>query len=220
MGRAETPMNAKRSRVALWATAALTLLAIAGMTPGAAEAKKKKGKTGGTADITKQVNAAIPDATATTNGMLTSTIDIGGKKFKGTRVRDVNVTLQTSGAAANSVDDLDARLSAPNGATSWLFNALNGQSLGPLTLDDQSPNFLDGLPPTYTPTALPSPYVGTAQPDCLEAFGGCPLAVMNDGPASGTWTLRIYDDSTGGGNTSTLLFWRLTVVAGKPYKTK
>src|SRR5262249_10028104 len=63
-----------------------------------------------------------------------------------------------------------------------------------------------------------APYAGTAQPNCLLAFGGCPLRVMNDGPASGVWTLRIYDTNPGGGNTSALDSWRLAVRTGPRYE--
>jgi subtilisin-like proprotein convertase family protein len=191
-------------------------VAVAGASPAAA---KKKGKVGGTADITMPVNAGIPDATANTDGLLASTITVGGKKFKGSKVRDVNVTAQTTGANADAAADLDARLTAPNGATSWLFSNLAGQSIGPLTLDDQSVNFLVNTAPVSS-NSLGPPYTGTAQPNCLQAHGGCPLTVMNNGPATGTWTLRVYDRGISAGSTSILNSWRLVVRAGKAYRTK
>src|SRR5262249_31268701 len=115
-----------------------------------------------------------------------------------------------------------ARLTAPNGATAWLLNFnLAGQSVGPLTLDDDTPVFLGGTSPSPSPFVLTSPYAGTAQPACAFVNGGCPLRVLNDGPATGAWTLRVYD---GGAPppllTSVLNNWRLTVVAGRPYTTK
>jgi len=192
-------------------------VAVGGAIPGTAAAKKK-GKVGGTANVSMPVNAGIPDATVNTDGLLASTITIGGKKFKGTRVRDVNVTVQTTGASPDSAEDLDARLTAPNGATSWLFAGLSGSSIGPLTLDDQSVNFL--VTDVVAPNSLGPPYAGIAQPDCVSMRGGCPLAAMNDGPASGVWTLRVYDRSNNPGVTSVLNNWRLVVQAGKPYKTK
>jgi hypothetical protein len=213
-------MRTGESRLAL--IGILLLALIVAVSAGGAQAKKK-GKSGGTATVTRAVNAAIPDAVGNTRGLLISTIDIGGKRFKGTRVRDVNVTVQTAGAISTSAQDLQARLTAPNGATSWLFAGLSGQSIGPLTLDDQSPTFLniDSVPQDNTPGSLAVPYAGTAQPDCLEARGGCPLGVMNDTPAGGRWTLRIYDISGATpGRTSALSFWRLRVVAGAPYRMK
>jgi hypothetical protein len=95
-----------------------------------------KTKGGGTANITKQVNLPVPDATATTNGLLASTIQVGGKRFKGSVIRDVNVTLQTTGLSAQSAGQIDVRLTAPNGMTTWLLgNNLAEQSIGPLTLE-------------------------------------------------------------------------------------
>jgi subtilisin-like proprotein convertase family protein len=179
---------------------------------------KKKG--GGTAQITKQVNLPVPDATATTNGLLASTIHVGGKRFKGTVIRDVNVTLQTTGLSAQSAGQIDARLTAPNGMTTWLLgNNLAEQSIGPLTLDDESPNYLGGTA-GRDPTDLVSPYIGTAQPDCFSAPGVCTLWPMDGGPASGTWTLRVYDVDDSAVATSILNFWRLRVVAGRPYRAR
>jgi subtilisin-like proprotein convertase family protein len=213
-------MRGRALRFALMGS--LALLVAVGSAAGGAQAKKK-GRAGGTAEITKTVNASVPDAVGNTSGMLVSTIDIGGRKFKGTRVRDVNVTVQTTGAISSSAQDIAARLTAPNGATSWLFADLEGQSIGPLTLDDQTPIWLniDSTPQDVVPGALGVPYAGTAQPDCIEALGGCPLGVMNDTPASGIWTLRVHDTSHAApGRTSVLNLWRLRVVAGKPYQTK
>ena len=215
----------KKSRFALVGALALALSVTLALTAaGVASAAKKKKKAGGTADITKQVNQAVPDGTATTDGVLISTIQVGGKKFKGTVIRDVNVTLQTTGSNATAAQDLDARLSAPNGATTELIeNDLFGQSAGPLTFDDESPNGLvnnSGSTTPREPTQLGPPYVGSAQPDCFAISGTCTLWPMDNGPASGTWTLRVYDTGATAGRTSVLNLWRLTVVAGKPYLTK
>jgi len=219
MGRAGPAIKSSRLRAAIGIAVVILVSAIATLGAGVAQAKKK-GKAGGTVQITRTVNAQIPDATSTTNGMLVSTIQVGGKRFKGTRVRDVNVTVQTTGAGPSAALDLDARLSAPDGSTSWLFADLNAQSVGPLTLDDQSANFHGGTPPSPSPLVLVAPYAGTAQPNCVELHGGCPLGVMNDHPASGTWTLRVYDTGTTAGRQSTFNFWRLQLVTGKPYRTK
>jgi pyruvate kinase len=74
--------------------------------------------------------------------------------------------------------------------------------------------------PPLDPTELAEPWAGTAQPYCFQAPGGCPLALLDNGPATGTWTLTAFDGGDDPGQTSTLVFWRLNVVAGKPYKTK
>ena len=221
--------NRKRSRLALVGALALALSVTLALTAGeVAFAAKKKKKAGGTANVTKQVNQAIPDAIPPlpTWGRLVSTISIGGKKFKGTRIRDVNVTIQTSGAGPNASRDLAFTLTAPNGTNDWFFAFPgNGTNVGPLTLDDESVNSIqaDYVGPTAPPrdsTWLASPFVGTAQPFCFQAVGACPLAALDNGPASGTWTLTAFDAGTGAGNTSVLNSWGLAVQAGKPYQTK
>jgi hypothetical protein len=196
----------------------LVLAAAVGVTAGTAQAKKKT-KVGGTADITKPVNQQVPSNTAAVDGVLTSTITVGGKKFKKTKIRDVNVTITGIGDNVDSADDLEATLTAPNGATTWLIgNSLDGQSFGPLTFDDESSGRIGSTGPPPNPTYVPAPFVGTVQPDCYNAHGGCTLSAMDNGPASGTYTLRVIDNTDPAQN-SVLNSWRLVVVAGKPYKT-
>ena len=216
-------MERMRRRIAFVGVVALALCVTAGLSAGAVDAKKKKNKNpGGTVDITMPVNGQIPDATDTTNGLLVSTINVpSARPFIGTEVRDVNVTLQTTGNAADAANDMRALLTAPNGATSWLFNGLSGQSIGPLTLVDESPVSLGGTSPSPSPFLLTTPYAGTAQPPCAAVHGGCPLSVLDNGPATGTWTLRIFDVIPPPPVlTSVLNSWRLTLVAGSPYRTK
>jgi subtilisin-like proprotein convertase family protein len=213
-------MRNRRTHLVLVGALALVLSVTVGLTMTDAAVAKKKRKAGGTADITKQVNAPIPDATAPgpTWGVRSSTIDVGGKKFKKTKVRDVNVTVQTAGDQANSANDVVATLISPNGTRTWLFAGLGGQSIGPLTLDDETPTEVGLGTTARDSTQLVRPYAGTAQPFCFLAEGACPLAVLDNGPASGAWTLRVYDSNPG--NTSSLSSWRLVVLAGKPYRTK
>jgi subtilisin-like proprotein convertase family protein len=192
-------------------------------------AAAKKKKAGGRVNITRTVNAPIPDAQgsapSTTWGRLTSTINVG-KRFKGARVRDVNVTFQTTGGGINSAGDLLLTLTSPNGSSTMLFGFPGGgRSVGPLTIDDESVNALqatDATPPSDPPrdsTRLADPWIGTAQPYCFQAVGGCPLALLDNGPAKGTWTLTAWDSDTVAGQTSSLNFWRLNVVTGKPFVT-
>jgi hypothetical protein len=190
----------------------VVLLAVVAL-PATAEAKKKGG---GTLDVTMPVNAPIPDAAPANgpNGLLTSTIN-AGKRFKGKRVRDVNVTVQTTGlTGTNPANDLVAYLTAPSGATTGLFSRLGllspGFSIGPLTLDDESTLGL-GFGDQGDPTTLESPWAGTARPDEPGLY------VMDDGPVRGAWTLRVLDQFAGG--TSQFNLWRLQVVAGRPYRT-
>jgi hypothetical protein len=212
-------MHRKRMRALLIGTLALSVTV--GLTASTAEAakKKKKPKAGGTVDIT-MAGGPIPDATMTTNGKLTSTINVGGKKFRNTQIRDVNVVVQTLGLAGpDPADDLFGRLTSPNGATTSLFFGLSGISIGPLALDDETPVTLGGMPPAPDSETLVSPYQGTAQPNSLAGIFTACLCVHDGGPASGTWTLRLYD-SGDIGQTSSLVSWRLVSIAGKAFKTK
>jgi hypothetical protein len=200
----------------------VTALAFGATAATAGAAKKKKKEGGGAVNITKAVNAPIPDAAppppgtlVAIFGTLTSTIDVG-KQFKGRQVRDVNVTVQTLGATGlNPASGLIAFLTAPSGADSTLFSGLGGfggtnPSIGPLTLDDESVLDLGSGAPD-NPTQLFEPWAGTAAP-------GSTLSVMDGGPVRGTWTLTVQDGLAG--ETSSLVSWRLNVVAGRPFKTK
>ena len=210
-------------------TAAGVILALCLLAAGPAAVAKKKKPKPSVVTASQTVNAAIPDGTATTNGLLTQTMNLGGKKLKGAEIRDVNVTLQTTGSGANAATQISASLTAPNGATTWPIgiglgngpNGLGGQSIGPLTLDDESSM---RLVPTalgvQTSNALPPPYAGTAQPNCFFASGSCTLSVLDGGPVRGAWTLRAYDVSNAGGLTSVLNAWSVNVRYGKAYRTK
>ncbi len=198
-----------RARIRLVGVLAISLCATIAFGAGLAEAKKKK------VDETLVVNAAIPAPTATAWGELSSTINVGNK-FKGLKIRDVNVTVQTTGLAADSASDLVAQLSAPNGASSNIFYSLDGQSVGPLTLDDEARMVLGGTSPPTSGYFLPPPYQGTAQPgvSVLSNF----LSVLDNGRVRGDWILRIFDNTAA--DTSVLNTWRLEVKAGEPYETK
>ena len=195
--------------------AALTLGGIAGAAKTGGKPRK-----GTTIDIT-QAGAPIPDAVGTTSvGVLASTIQVKGKKLKGMRIRDVNVTVQTTGSAVGAATQLVATLSAPGGATAGLFqNSLTGASIGPLTLDDESRLQLATTTLPRDPTQLVSPYQGTAQPNCALTRQGCALSAMDNSRATGTWTLRVFDNVAGGPATSSLVSWRLQVVAGPPFRS-
>jgi hypothetical protein len=219
-------MTPARHRIRIAALASLIAgLALVATTAGPAAAAKKKGKGGGNVDVTTVVNLPIPEATENGSfdipGILRSTIDVG-KQFRGRQIRDVNVTVQTLGTSGtNPVPQLQAKLYAPNGGHVTLFNGLFPQtdttslSLGPLTLDDESPLSL-GIENPHSPTQLYAPWAGRARPN------GKPLSVMDGGPVRGTWTLVIADGfrSGAGDGTSNLVSWRLEVVAARPFQTK
>src|SRR5262249_21646407 len=148
-------------------------------------------------------NLPIPDrppGAASQFGQLTSTISVGGKKFKKTLVGagSVQVTgLKTTGSAPGAASHLDFYLSAPNGRTVFLeASGLGGgpptgiASLGPLTLtpDTKVQTCNATTPPCTNPLAtLNRPFAGTAQDLGLETFEGL--------PATGNWTLTVQDTS-------------------------
>jgi hypothetical protein len=210
-----------QARTAGWVIGLTALVVALALAATAAPAKPKKKKGGGAVDITKSVNAPIPDAISAPpgsdiEGSLLSTIDVG-KRLKGRQIRDVDVTVRTLGASGTiPARHLRLELTAPNGATTVLFRELAGPqgapnpSIGPLKLDDQARLQLGGEGPD-TPFRLFTPWAGTAEPLA-------PLAQMNGGPVRGTWTLVAIDEEPG--ETSNLVSWRLEVVAGKPYRTK
>jgi subtilisin-like proprotein convertase family protein len=199
-------------RSAIWLLS-VALLAAAVASPASLAAKKGKRKV---FETTQSVGAPIPNQASPTSpfGLLTVTAEVP-KKFKGLRIRDVDVTVQTTGLTGTSPSgDLFAKLTAPNGATTRLFSTLTGPpsiSIGPLTLDDEAPLFMGDGPP-INPTLLYTPWAGSSRPD------GAPLHVMDDGPARGTWTLKVVDATTA--DTSALTSWGLRVTAGRPYATE
>jgi subtilisin-like proprotein convertase family protein len=199
--------QSKRPRFAV--SAALVLTLCAATLPATAGAKKKSNRV----DVTNQANLSIPVGTAATAGLAESTIEVG-KRFKGRRIRDVNVTIHIVGTGTNSVVGLRTTLTAPNGATTLLEYSLGpGSQIGPLTLDDEAPVSLITGAPSGLAGFLFVPWQGAAQAD------GGPLGVMDDGGVRGTWTLRVIDTSTTV-HTNTLSFWRLEVATGRALKTK
>lgn len=198
-------------------------LALAAPAAGAKK-KKKGGPKAGKIEITKVVNAPIPDLPPPSPGTvipqvipLISTTDIG-RQGRGLRVRDVNVTVQTLGLSGTDPSfDVDVDLRSPGGAVSNLFGGLGGflgaegRSIGPLTLDDESILSLGSGSPVV-PLTLYVPWQGRANPND-------PLAVMDNGPVMGTWTLIARDFGVGPSQSS-LVQWTLTIQTGKPYKTK
>jgi hypothetical protein len=215
--------SAWHRRVAVAAVLALALCTVLAMTfGGAADAKtKKKAKKSPT--VFQQVlsaNAPIPDAPAAgPSTPLDSTI-IVGKKFKGKVVADVNVTsIQTTGSAAGAAQDLVMRITAPNGHSVRLWSGGFGdQSIGPLTLDDDTPVSIcnDPTPPCSWPVdTLNPPFAGTSNLQFLGAGGTGPLSNLDGVPMRGTWTFQIWDDGQIG-KTSTLNTWGLKVTAARP----
>jgi hypothetical protein len=203
--------------IALWASAIVTVVALIV----APATLAKGGKVKAALAITKPVGAMVPEAAPDPGpyGLLTSTIDVG-KRYRGRLIRDVNVTVQTTGVTGNNPsNDLSAYVTAPNGATTALFFGLGGidpgtaVSIGPLTLDDDTPIHLFSVFNPGDPLALKPPFAGTAMPEQT-------LASLEGGPVRGTWALRVVDDASGGAETSRLDLWGLSVLTGKAYREK
>jgi hypothetical protein len=228
-----------RTRTSLAVVIALALAVTA------ADASARQ-KNQGSVNVSKVANLAIPDKSGPPgsgiDGVASSTIRLG-KRFRGRLVRDVDITLQTTGTGDKTLNtsagpvtgpfegvDIGAILRAPNGGHVTLFE--NGDlfppifstmptvfgalpNLGPLTLDDEAS--ID----------LPGELVGlnTNDPTVLEApYDGRarppykPLRLLDGGPARGAWTLTMRDGGETG--TSNLASWRLRLVTGTPPELK
>lgn len=165
------------------------------------------------------VNASIPDDAASgPSTPVTSEIEVP-KKFKGKVVEDLNVTgIQTTGNAAGASGDLTLKLTAPSGRTNVLFRFLTGTSIGPLTLDDDTPISLCGDNAFCTDDPLRSlnaPYAGTANKFFLRDQGTGPLSTFDGVKIRGTWTLTAFDVQDAG-QTSILNNWGLEIRPAKP----
>jgi hypothetical protein len=228
-------MIGKRGGLAL---VSLALTLSVGLAVSGTAAAKKKG--GGKAAIVKGSVGAIPNGPQETSPAtpLRATAQVG-KKFKGKRVGDVDVTISLSGVSApgrtcGSLCDLVVRLSAPNGATTALLSGgtgnggLTGNTVTRLTVSDQTPTSTCGVasdgtpppPPCQTPyaTLLP-PYTGIAMPS-----GGA-MNLLNGSPMKGTWTLTAFDFCGGPPNpvctdegTVSLTAWSLRISPTKAPK--
>ena len=212
-----------RRRLRLIGVVLLALCIGVGFAAGDATAKKKKKKGPSVFSGSVTVNAPVPDqpGSGQPDIVVSSTINIG-KKFKGKRIGDVNVTgIKTTGDSSIAAGDLNFSLTAPDGRTVLLDDgSLGGQSIGPLTLDDDTLTSICNSSNRNNcpdPDAnLIQPFVGTANLANLGAGGLSPLSMLNGGPMVGTWTFRIWDSA--GADTSTFNTWGIQVTARKPVK--
>jgi hypothetical protein len=210
-----------RRRIRLVGVLLLALCVGVGFAAGDAGAKKKKKKAPSVFSQTVNVNQAVPDIppVSAPSVPLVSTLTVG-KKFKGKTVGDLNVTgIQTTGSGTGAASDLAFNLTAPNGRTVLLDGASVGDvSIGPLTLDDDTPTSIcdDTTLTCDDPNAtLLQPFAGTANLLNFRNGDSGPLSVFNGIPMRGTWTFRIWDNSTPG-TTSVLNKWGLQITAARP----
>ena len=203
---------------ALAAGLALALIVMAPMA-GAAKGKKKGGGFGPRTFSSDVVNQVVPDDPGVNAvGALQVPLNVAGK-FRGTQIADVNASIRVTDA---NVADLQALLTAPNGATTELVTFTDGVGWGGgspdcngafLTLDDETPIEL-GVSASSSPSfqKLYSPYAGVAEPDGFSV----PLAVMDRGPIRGAWTLTLRD-TVPGQMPATINCWQVQV---QPKATK
>jgi hypothetical protein len=206
------------------AVALVFMLVLAGtacLAGGANAAKKGKGGKAKVFAQQKAVNIPLPEGPAggAPGTAVRSTITVP-KKFKGLTVADVNVTgIKTTGSAAGAANDLNARLTAPNGRTILLFNAKGDQSLGPWTLDDDTKvaicDVLAGLSCPDPLQSLYRPFAGTSNLTNTNSPFWLPLATLNGVSMKGNWTFTIADVVSAGATTSVLNSWGLRITPAK-----
>jgi hypothetical protein len=214
-------MRSRRRRAALVGVLALALCTAFALAFGAtSDAKKKKKKTVSVFAASLAPNAAIPDAPGGPGPStpVQSTISVG-KKFKGKVVADVNVTgLQVTGDSGGAANDLEFKLTAPNGRTIGLItNGIGDQSFGPLTIDDQSPVSIcdsDALDCEDPSSTLIQPFAGTANELFLGSAGTGGLKAFRGVPMQGAWTMTVFDDDAI--ELSVWNSWGLQITAAKP----
>jgi subtilisin-like proprotein convertase family protein len=225
MGSRESHVGARaRGRLRLAGIVALALCLGIGFATGDATAKKKKKHKAPTVFAASVApNIAIPDQPVSPGHdiIVSSTITVG-KKFKGRTVGDVNVTgITTTGDNPTSAGDISFALAAPNGKYVLLNGtSLGGQSIGPLTFDDDtSTSICDSATPTCPdPDAtLIRPFAGTANLLGLSSGDLAPLSIMNGSPMRGTWTFNAWDNSNNN-HVSGLNAWGLQITAERPVK--
>jgi Proprotein convertase P-domain len=206
-------MKHNRMRLALAGVLALALSVTAGLgVSSGAKPKTKVKKTAVSFATTKLVGATIPDAPLASDPSVPVRSSISlGKKFRGKVVTDVNVMFQSTGTVVGAAADLTFKLSAPNGRTNILLQQVGDQSIGPLTVDDDTrTSICDSATATCRdPDAeLLQPFNGRAN-TLGNGPGVRPLSNFNGVPMKGDWTITVFD----GANTRTSTFnrWRLEV---------
>jgi hypothetical protein len=189
---------------------------------GTADAKKKKKKKNATVTVTRTAPALIPARLVGGQRTLTAIPLKIGKKAKGKIVEAAGpkLTVAITGTTGEvNGDDIDIRLTAPNGRTVGVFNPSDADdaAFGPTTFTANSPvgvcNVIIADPPPPPPcndpeNTLLAPYVGEV--------GDASLALFNGIGAKGTWTLKVLNSSTVAA--ATLVSARLSVPTASKFK--
>jgi hypothetical protein len=188
---------------------ALALSVTVGLMSDSAVGAKKKGKKkkSGKVTVTKTAPTSIPAASVATSQFGVATVPLTvGKKAKGKVVGwdSVVVTTAWSAAAPDVIDDLFARLKAPNGRTVGLNSPPFDSTVtaaGPIT---ETPNSNTGfcVPDPVTPPPPPCPDPdNTLGPPYAGTIGNTGLAFFGGVPAKGTWQLQVLNTNTTTGGT-------------------
>ena len=167
---------------------------------GTADAKKKKKKSA-TVTATRAFPTVAPQHATGTPRVLVSIPLTIGKKAKGKIVdSEAPKITYTATGSPGPLENLELRLTAPNGRTVGLANPADGVDdtvVGPFTLSANSPfgvcQVTAADPPPPPPCVDPenvllAPYAGEAGDPGLAWFSGI--------GAKGTWTLKIINAST------------------------
>jgi|tagenome__1003787_1003787.scaffolds.fasta_scaffold20915657_4 hypothetical protein len=205
-----------RSHIRRVAVIVLVLCLAVALGAGAASAKKKKSKPS-VFTASAAPNLVVPDAVNNVNETIVTSAITVPKKFKGRTVGDLNITgVQSTGDTANAAGRLNLMLVGPGGR-SVLFDAgaLGGQSIGPVTFDDDTQTSIcDSVTCSDPDASLHRPFVGTTNLAFTFSGDTGPLSAFNGTPMRGAWTLYAWDNQPGGNNVVNT--WGLQITAAKP----
>jgi hypothetical protein len=201
-------MKSKRSQLALAAVLALTLSVTVGLVSGTVADAKKKKKKSGTVTVSKTTPTTIPGKASPTDiEVLTSIPLMVGNKAKGKVVGWDSLTVTSTFTAADNAtlgNGLFAEVTAPNGRTVGLVNpegssTANNTTSGPLTETPDSP-FSTCFPGPGPNNPCPGGSSGdpeaTVGPPYSGTVGNLELAKFGGVPAKGTWTVKVFNDTT------------------------
>lgn len=211
-------MKVKRSRLALLGVLAVAVGVFAG--PGVAHGAKVSETAAG---------GPVPDAVSS-GGILFQTpfvqeFKLKGSKVKGKQVLDVNLIMNSSGSAADALQELTPVLVAPKGQTVLVLVPGIGHNQVNVKYDDQSelipcnPLVNNRRDCNYMSGADASGDFGTFTGSLNAGAGGVLVgfnATFRGLNPKGTWTLYTYDDEVGAPN-NTLGETTLEVKTGKKF---
>ncbi|MBL8299140.1 MAG: DUF11 domain-containing protein [Rhodanobacteraceae bacterium] len=160
-------------------------------------------------NCTTYTSTDVPKTIGPTNGLVSSTITVPGNPV----IADVDVILNLNHAL---MQDIDAHLRSPAGNNNGLFSdigaaATGGQQQMDTVFDDEA-----GIPPAFTVLrGLQYKPENNSTAGTASTSGAYRLSSFDGENAGGTWTLDLYDDTTGA-NGGTLNSWALRICEAPP----